>query len=254
MKMNKIILITGATSGIGKATAYKFAENSFDIIITGRRKDRLEQLAAEIIKNYKVKVLPLCFDIRNKVEVESAVNKLNSNWKNISILVNNAGLALGLNPVQDGDTDDWDTMIDTNIKGLLYMSKTVSNLMIKNGYGHIINVGSIAGKEAYANGNVYSATKHAIEGLTKGMRLDLFMHGIKVSQVAPGAVETEFSNVRFKGDDERADNVYKGYKPLTGEDIADAIYYMANVPAHVNINDLLIMPMAQANATTFSKE
>jgi len=252
--MNKVVLITGATSGIGKATAYKFAENSYNLILTGRRKSRLEQLSSEITEKYKVKVLPLCFDVRKKEEVETAIKKLDSNWKNISVLVNNAGLALGLNPIQDGDTEDWDTMIDTNLKGLLYMSKAVSNLMIENGYGHIINVGSIAGKEAYANGNVYSATKYAVDGLTKGMRLDLFQYGIKVSQVAPGAVETEFSNVRFKGDDDRADNVYKGYKPLAGADIADAIYYMANVPDHVNINDLLIMPMAQANATTFSKE
>lgn len=252
--MKKIILITGATSGIGKATAYKFAENAYDLIITGRRQDRLEQLSSEISNKYNVKVLPLCFDVRKEEEVFSAINGLDSDWKNISILLNNAGLALGLNPIQDGDTEDWDAMIDTNIKGLLYMSKAVSNLMIQNGFGHIINVGSIAGKEAYANGNVYSATKHAIEGLTKGMRLDLFSHGIKVSQVAPGAVETEFSNVRFKGDDERANNVYKGYKPLTGEDIADAIYYIANVPDHVNINDLLIMPMAQANATTINRK
>ncbi len=252
--MNKTILITGATSGIGKATAFKFAENNFDIIITGRRKNRLELLSSEIAAKYKVKVLPLCFDIRNKVEVEASISSLDSNWSKISILVNNAGLALGLNPVQDGDTDDWDTMIDTNLKGLLYMSKAVSKLMIENGRGHIINMGSVAGKEAYANGNVYSATKYAVDGLTKGMRLDLFKYGIKVSQVAPGAVETEFSNVRFKGDDERADNVYNGYKPLTGEDIADAIFYMANVPDHVNINDLLIMPVAQANTTTFSKE
>ncbi len=252
--MNKTILITGATSGIGKATAFKFAENNFDIIITGRRKNRLELLSSEIADKYKVKVLPLCFDIRNKVEVEASISSLDSNWSKIAILVNNAGLALGLNPVQDGDTDDWDTMIDTNLKGLLYMSKAVSKLMIENGRGHIINMGSVAGKEAYANGNVYSATKYAVDGLTKGMRLDLFKYGIKVSQVAPGAVETEFSNVRFKGDDERADNVYNGYKPLTGEDIADAIFYMANVPDHVNINDLLIMPVAQANTTTFSKE
>ena len=252
--MKKIVLITGATSGIGKATAVKFAQNNFDIIITGRRENRLKKVASEISEKYSVKVLPLCFDIRNKKEVEIAVNNLDSNWKKINILVNNAGLALGLNPIQEGETDDWDTMIDTNLKGLLYMSKAVSNLMIEYGKGHIINVGSIAGKEAYPNGNVYSATKHAVDGLTKGMRLDLFKHGIKVSQVAPGAVETEFSNVRFKGDNERADKVYNGYKPLTGEDIADAIFYMVSVPDHVNINDLLIMPMAQANATTFSKE
>lgn len=252
--MNRVILVTGATSGIGKATAIKFAENSCDIIITGRRKDRLEQIAVEITDKYKVQVLPLCFDIRNKEEVSNAIKGLDSNWNKIDVLVNNAGLALGLNPLQEGNLNDWDTMIDTNLKGLLYISRVVANLMIENGKGHIINIGSIAGKQAYANGNVYSATKHAVDGLTKGMRLDLFKHGIKVSQVAPGAVETEFSNVRFKGDDQRADNVYEGYKPLSGEDVADAIYYIANVPDHVNINDLLIMPMAQANAITFHKD
>lgn len=252
--MKKIVLITGATSGIGKATAIKFAKESYDLIITGRRLDRLENIASEISKKYNVSVLPLCFDVRNNEDLSNAINTLESSWRNIDILVNNAGLALGLNPLQDGNVDDWDTMIDTNVKGLLYMSRYVSNLMINRGSGHIINVGSIAGKEAYANGNVYSATKHAIDGLTRAMRLDLFMHGIKVSQVAPGAVETEFSNVRFKGDDDRADNVYKGYKPLKGEDIADAIFYIASAPDHVNINDLLIMPMAQANATTFHKD
>jgi len=252
--MNKIILITGATSGIGKATALKFAANSYNIIIIGRRKDRLDQIASEISGKYKVKVLPLCFDIRNKDEVANAIKNLDQFWMNIDILVNNAGLALGLSPIQEGNINDWDTMIDTNLKGLLYISHIVSNLMIENGKGHIINIGSIAGKEAYANGNVYSATKHAVEGLTKGMRLDLFKYGIKVSQVAPGAVETEFSDVRFKGDTERANEVYKGYKPLTGEDVANAIYYAATVPDHVNINDLVIMPMAQANATTFVRE
>jgi NADP-dependent 3-hydroxy acid dehydrogenase YdfG len=250
----KTAFITGATSGIGKATAFKFAANSYNIIITGRRKERLDQIASEISEKYNFKVLPLCFDIRDKDEVENAINKLDAPWKKIDILVNNAGLALGLNPIQEGDMEDWDTMIDTNLKGLLYISRIVSNLMIKNGKGHIINVGSIAGKEAYPNGNVYSATKHAVDGLTKGMRLDLFKHGIKVSQVAPGAVETEFSNIRFKGDEKKADLVYKGYKPLKGEDIADAIFYVASLPDHVNINDLLIMPMAQANATTFFKE
>jgi NADP-dependent 3-hydroxy acid dehydrogenase YdfG len=250
----KTALITGATSGIGKATAFKFAANLYNIIITGRRKDRLEQIASEISEKFGVKVLPLCFDIRDKNKVVNAIDTLDAPWRAIDILVNNAGLALGLSPMQEGDTEDWDTMIDTNLKGLFYISRVVSNLMIKNGKGHIINIGSIAGKEAYPNGNVYSATKHAVNGFTKGMRLDLLKHGIKVSQVAPGAVETEFSNVRFKGDKKRADLVYKGYKPLSGEDIADAIFYVASLPDHVNINDLLIMPLAQANATTFLKD
>lgn len=251
--MNKIVLITGATSGIGKACAIKFAEKGYDLIITGRRDDRLELIKNELEKEYQVQVLTLCFDIRKKQEVILAIEALENHWIKIDLLINNAGLALDLKPIQDGDFEDWDTMIDTNIKGLLYISKLVSNLMIEKGSGQIINIGSIAGKEAYANGNVYSATKHAINGLTKAMRLDLFRHGIKVSQIAPGTVETEFSVVRFKGDNDIADKVYKGYKPLTAEDVAESVYFVASQPDHVNINDLLIMPMAQANATTFNK-
>lgn len=252
--MNKVVLITGATSGIGKACAVKFAQNSFNVIITGRRNDRLENLKKELESKHNVQVLALCFDIRNKEEVVKTVETLDDRWKKIDVLVNNAGLALDLKPIQEGEFDDWDTMIDTNIKGLLYMSKLVSNLMIENSSGHIINIGSIAGKEAYPNGNVYSATKHAIEGLTKGMRLDLFRFGIKVSQIAPGAVETEFSEVRFHGNKETASKVYKGYTPLTAEDVAESVYFVASQPDHVNINDLLIMPIAQANATTFNKK
>lgn len=252
--MKKIALITGATSGIGKASAIKFAQNDYDIIITGRRNDRLKTLKEELESKYAVNVLYLCFDVRNKEEVVEAIKALDNKWNKIHLLVNNAGLALDLNPVQDGDFDNWDTMIDTNIKGLLYMSKLVANLMIDHGSGQIINIGSIAGKEAYPNGNVYCATKHAVEGLTKAIRLDLFKHGIKVSQIAPGAVETEFSEVRFHGDKEIANNVYNGYEPLTAKDVAESIYFVASQPAHVNINDLLIMPMAQANATTFDKK
>lgn len=252
--MNKIALITGATSGIGKASAEKFAKNGYDLIITGRRNDRLEKLEEDLKSNYGIDVLFLCFDIRNKEEVIAAIENLDDKWKKIDVLVNNAGLALDLKPIQDGDFNNWDTMIDTNIKGLLYTSKLVANLMIENGSGHIINIGSIAGKEVYPNGNVYSATKHAVEALTKAMRLDLFKLGIKVSQIAPGAVETEFSEVRFHGDKEIADNVYKGYTPLTAKDVAESIWFVASQPEHVNINDLLIMPMAQANATTFNKK
>lgn len=251
--MSKIALITGATSGIGKACAIKFAQNAYDLIITGRRNDRLIKLKNTLEDKYQIQVLSLCFDIRNKEEVVNAVEYLKDNWRKIDVLVNNAGLALDLKPIQDGDFDNWDTMIDTNLKGLLYMSKLVANLMIDNGSGHIINIGSIAGKEAYPNGNVYCATKHAVEGLTKAMRLDLFIHGVKVSQIAPGAVETEFSEVRFHGDKETADKVYKGYTPLTAMDIAESVYFVASQSIHVNINDLLIMPMAQANATTFDK-
>ena len=247
------ILITGATSGIGKACAVKFAQNGFNLIITGRRKDRLEELKNELDRNFEVNVLTLCFDVQKKNEVEKALHSMPDEIKKIDVLVNNAGLALDLKPVHEGSFDDWDAMIDTNIKGLLYMSRIVSEVMIENGSGHIINIGSIAGREVYPNGNVYCATKHAVDGLTKAMRIDLMKHGIKVTQIAPGAVETEFSEVRFKGDKDRAKKIYNGYKPLTGEDVAEAVYYVSNLPPHVNINDLVIMPMAQANATTFNR-
>jgi NADP-dependent 3-hydroxy acid dehydrogenase YdfG len=252
--MNSVALITGATSGIGKACAFKFAQNGFNIIITGRRIDRLGTLKKELESKYSTKVLPLNFDVRNRNKVQQALDSLESDWKKIDILVNNAGLALDLKPIDEGNPKDWDTMIDTNIKGLLYMSRLVSKLMIENGSGHIINIGSIAGKEVYPNGNVYCATKHAVDGLTKAIRIDLVKHGIKVTQIAPGAVETEFSEVRFKGDKDRAKKVYDGYQPLSGEDVAEAVYYVTTLPPHVNINDLVIMPMAQASATVFYKE
>jgi 3-hydroxy acid dehydrogenase / malonic semialdehyde reductase len=251
--MNKIVLITGATSGIGKACAVKFAQNGYDIILTGRRKDRLDSLKKELENLYKIDVLTLCFDIRQKNDVINHLENLAKRWQKIDVLVNNAGLALDLKPVQEGSLDDWDTMIDTNLKGLLYMSRIISKIMIENGSGHIINIGSIAGKEVYPNGNVYCATKHAVDGLTRAMRIDLVKHGIKVTQIAPGAVETEFSDVRFKGDKERAKKVYEGYKPLSGENVAEAIYYVTTLPKHVNINDLVIMPMAQASATIFNR-
>lgn len=251
--MNKITLITGATAGIGQACAYKFAEQKHDLIITGRRKQRLIELSNVIKKKYSVQVMTLAFDIRNKNEVDAAVAKIPSDWK-VEILINNAGLAAGLSPIQDGSVDDWEQMIDTNIKGLLYISKAIVPKMIENRKGHIINIGSIAGKEVYPKGNVYCASKHAVDALTKGMRIDLLPHGIKVSQVAPGLVETEFSLVRFKWNKEIAEKVYRGYQPLKGEDIADAAYYIASLPTHVNINDLIIMPTAQANATTVLKD
>jgi len=251
--MGGIVLITGATSGIGKACAFKFAQNGFNVIITGRRKERLEALKKELEFKYNITVLPLNFDVRNKDKLQKAFDALDDRWKKIDVLINNAGLALDLKPIHEGDFNDWDTMIDTNIKGLLYMSRMVSELMIINRSGHIINIGSIAGKEVYPSGNVYCATKHAVDGLTKAMRIDLMKHSIKVTQIAPGAVETEFSEVRFRGDNERAKKVYDGYIPLSGKDVAEAVFYVTTLPPHVNINDLVIMPMAQANAMVFHK-
>ncbi len=251
--MKKIILITGATSGIGKASAFKFAQNGYNLILTGRRKERLNNLSKELIEKFNIEVQILNFDIRDRNEVESHIQSLKEPWVNIDVLVNNAGLAAGLNTFQDGSIDDWETMIDTNVKGLLYISKFVSQLMIENGKGHIINIGSIAGKEVYPNGNVYCATKHAVDALTKAMRIDMVKHGIKVTQIAPGAVETEFSLVRLKGDAEKAANVYNGFEPLHPEDIAESVYYVTTLPPHVNINDLLIMPTAQANAVTINR-
>lgn len=249
----KIALITGATSGIGEATTLKLAENGFDVIITGRRNDRLTALKTRLEK-IGTRVLALCFDVRVEQEVKSAVENLSEEWRNIDILVNNAGLAAGLGDIQSGDTDDWNRMIDTNIKGLLYVTRYVSPLMIARESGHIINIGSIAGKEVYPCGNVYCATKHAVDALTKGMRIDMLKHNIKVTQVCPGAVETEFSLVRFHGDKERADNVYKGFESLIADDIADCIWFAVSRPPHVNINDMVVMPTAQASGTIFNKK
>lgn len=251
--MNKLTLITGATAGIGKACAEIFAKSGHDLVVTGRRKDRLENLAKQLNNKYGVNIKTLCFDIRNKSEVDQAIGSLPAGWQ-VEILINNAGLAAGLSPVQEGDTDDWDQMIDTNVKGLLYITRSIAPKMIDQGKGHIINIGSIAGKEVYPKGNVYCATKHAVDALTKGMRIDLLPHGIKVTQIAPGLVETEFSLVRFKWDESTAEKVYQGYQPLRAEDIAEVAYYVTTLPPHVNINDLLIMPTAQANATTIVKE
>jgi 3-hydroxy acid dehydrogenase / malonic semialdehyde reductase len=252
--MRKIALITGATSGIGKACAMKFAQNGFDLIVTGRRTERLETLQKDIESRFERRVLPLTVDIRDKAAVKSAIGSLDSVWENVDVLINNAGLALDLKPIPDGDFADWDTMIDTNLKGLLFITKLVAKKMVDRREGHIINIGSIAGRDPYPKGNVYCATKYAVDGLTKAMRLDLLPFGIRVSQVAPGAVETEFSEVRFKGDSDRAKKVYLGYQPLSADDVADAVLYVATRPSHVNINDLLIMPTAQANATTFNKK
>jgi 3-hydroxy acid dehydrogenase / malonic semialdehyde reductase len=245
-----IALITGSTAGIGKATAELFAKNGYNIIITGRRKERLDEFSAYLKSTYKIDVLALNFDVRNLTEIKNAVDSISSDWKKINVLVNNAGLAVGLSSIQEGLIDDWERMIDTNIKGLLYVTRTLAPVMIQNGFGHIVNIGSIAGKEVYANGNVYCATKHAVDALSKSMRIDLLPHNIKVTAINPGMVDTEFSIVRFKGDDERAKNVYKGMQPLKAEDIAETIYWVSTRPAHVNINDVVIMPTVQANATT----
>ncbi|MCB2206712.1 MAG: SDR family oxidoreductase [Bacteroidetes bacterium] len=252
--MQHITLITGATAGIGLACAQRFAREGHDLIITGRRKERLEKIAADLRQETGVQVWPLSFDITLVNEVRNAIESLPHEWKKIEILVNNAGLAVGLNTVQEGVIDDWERMIDTNIKGLLYISRVVTPIMIEQGSGHVINIGSIAGKEIYPNGNVYCATKHAVDALSKTMRIDLVKYGIRVSQIAPGAVETEFSKVRFKGDTERAKSVYKGYIPLHADDVAEVTYYVTTLPKHVNINDLVVMPTAQASATIFNKE
>ncbi len=251
--MNKIALITGATSGIGQATALKAAEAGFDIIITGRRAERLETLSKEI-RNKGVDVLSLNFDIRYAAEVEKAINSLTDKWKEIAVLVNNAGLAVGTSPIQEGILDDWERMIDTNIKGLLYITRAVAPLMIAHNSGHIINLASIAGKEVYPGGNVYCATKHAVDALSKAMRTDMLKHNIKVTNIAPGMVETEFSLIRYKGDETAAKNVYKGISPLTNEDIADTIIFAITRPAHVCLNDIVIMPVAQANSRDVNRK
>ncbi|MES2565373.1 MAG: SDR family NAD(P)-dependent oxidoreductase [Bacteroidota bacterium] len=245
-----VALITGSTSGIGRSTAIEFAKNGYDVIITGRRQDRLIELKDLITKEYMVKVLELCFDVKDEKQVEKAIHSIPGDFKRIDVLVNNAGLAAGLSGIQDGQLSHWEQMIDTNVKGLLYVSKHVSKILIDNKKGHIINIGSIAGKEVYANGNVYCATKHAVDALSKAMRIDLLSYGIRVSSVNPGMVETEFSVVRFEGDEERAKKVYDKMVPLKPEDVAETIYWIASRPAHVNINDVIIMPTVQANSTT----
>ena len=252
--MNKIALITGATSGIGRAVADIFAENKYNLIVTGRRSERLQELKAALERQHGISVLALCFDVRDNDEVVRNIESLPVEWRNIDVLVNNAGLAVGLNHIQDGVLDDWERMIDTNIKGLLYVTRAVSPLMIARNSGHIVNICSIAGKEVYENGNVYCATKHAVDALSKAMRIDMLGHNIKVTNICPGAVETEFSIVRFKGDTQRAAGTYKGIEPLTGRDIAECIYFAVSLPEHVCINDMMIMPTAQADSRTFNRK
>lgn len=248
----KIAFITGATSGIGLASAHLLAKNGFNLIVCGRRKERLDSLKDELGK--LCDITTLSFDIRQRQEVEEAINSLDAHWQEIDVLINNAGNAHGLSPIQNGDIDDWDAMIDINVKGLLYVSKAIIPGMIDRKSGHIVNIGSIAGKEVYANGNVYCASKHAVDAINNGMRIDLNTHGIKVTAINPGLVETEFSVVRFKGDQQRADGVYKGFDPLTPQDIADTILFTITRPKHVNISDLMILPTAQATSTMVQKD
>ncbi len=248
---NKIALITGATSGIGRATAKVFANNNIDLILCGRRTDRLENLRLELSTFVKVHILQ--FDVRDKDTVLEAIKTLPEEFKKINILINNAGNAHGLSPIDKGDIDDWDAMMDINVKGLLYVSKAVIPGMVQQKSGHIINIGSTAGKEVYPGGNVYCASKHAVDAINQGMRIDLHAHGIRVGAVNPGLVETEFSKVRFKGDTDRANAVYQGFTPLTPEDIADIIYFTISRPPHVNIADLIVMPTDQATSTIVNK-
>lgn len=250
--MNKIALVTGATSGIGRAVAARLAQEGYDLIVTGRRGQKLEETRQSL--SGRAKVLPLVFDVRSLQEVERNLGNLPDEWKNVDVLVNNAGLAAGLESLQEGSIDDWERMIDTNVKGLLYVSRTLLPGMIARKKGHVFNMGSIAGKETYLNGNVYCATKHAVDSLSRSMRMECLPYGIKVTQICPGAVETEFSTVRFHGDASRAAQVYKGFTPLKAEDIADLVAYCVNLPAHVCLNDIVVMPAAQAGSRDFYKE
>lgn len=250
--MARIALITGATSGIGRATAEAFADLDFNLILCGRRQDRLDEMQAYL--GDKTTVTTLNFDVRNWVEVYESINTLPDEWQAIDILVNSAGNAYGMSAIQDGDPADWDLMIDGNVQGLLYVSKAVMPGMVERKRGHIVNLSSVAGKETYPNGAVYCASKAAVEALSNGMRLDLTQHGIKVTNIAPGAVETEFSLVRFKGDKERADKIYQGFTPLTAEDIADTIVFAVTAPSHVTIADMTILAGAQAGAMTIHRK
>lgn len=252
--MRPIAIVTGATSGIGRATSIALARNNYDVVISGRRAEKLENVEEEIRSKTDADVLSLCFDIRGMDEVSNACGKLTGKWASADVLVNNAGLAAGFSHIQEGRLEDWEQMIDTNIKGLLYITRLITPGMVERGRGHIINIGSIAGKEAYEYGNVYNATKYAVDGLTQAMRIDLVEHGVKVTAINPGAAETEFSLVRFKGDRAQADKVYEGYTPLYAEDIAEAILFAVTRPPHVNIDELLIMPSAQARTRKFNRK
>ena len=252
MSVKRIAMITGASSGIGAATALGLADAGYDLILTARRADRLDEVAADV-RSRGVRVLPLLFDVRSEREVETAIQSLPETWRNISVLVNNAGLALGMAPIDQGNPLHWETMMDTNVKGLLHVTRFVLPLMPRDGSGHIVNIGSIAGKQVYANGAVYCASKFAVDALTQGMRIDLAHIPIRVGSVCPGAVETEFSLVRFEGDANRATAVYRGFENLVAADVAEAVCWMISRPQHVNINDMVIMPVAQPNAVTIHR-
>ncbi|MFI5155822.1 MAG: SDR family NAD(P)-dependent oxidoreductase [Chitinophagales bacterium] len=252
--MKKIVFVTGASSGFGKACAEKFAANAYDVVITARRQERLNELKKQLEDKYKVAVLSLCFDVQDRSSVFDTINHLPDEWKNIDVLINNAGLALGRDLFENASLEDWETMIDTNVKGLLYVSRAILPFMIARGKGHVINMGSIAGKEVYERGNVYCASKFAVDAISRSMRIDLLRHHIKVTAIHPGAAETEFSLVRFKQDADQAKKTYEGFIPLSAEDVADVIYYCASLPQHVCINDLVITCTAQAGTYYFFKE
>jgi len=252
--MAKIAMITGASAGIGEACAEVFAKKGYNLILSARRYDRLEKLSKRLSNDYGILIQIMEVDVQNREEVLNSWEGLSEEWRHIDVLINNAGLSLGLEPIYNGEINDWDRMIDTNIKGLLYVSRVVIPGMKESKSGHIINIGSIAGKEVYPNGNVYCATKHAVDALSKSMRIELLPYSVKVTVLHPGAVETEFSVVRFKGDIDRAEKVYDGFDPLLANDIADAAWYAVSRPQHVNINEMLIMPTSQANSIFFNKE
>ena len=252
--MPKIAFITGATAGFGKACAEKFASHGYDLILNGRRTDRLETISAELENKFNIAILQLPFDVRDEKAVFDSINNLPADWQKIDVLVNNAGLALGRDFFEDADLDDWNIMIDTNVKGFMYVAKAVVPFMVKRKSGHIINMGSVAGKQLYEKGNVYCASKFAVDALSQAMRIDLLRHNIKVTAIHPGAAETEFSEVRFKGDKETAKKIYDGLKPLTGDDVAEVIYYCCTLPPHVCINDLVITCTQQANVIYFNRD
>lgn len=252
--MSKIIFITGATSGIGEACVRVFAAAGYKVLFCGRRMDRLKRLQQELREEFHHDIMGIQLDVRDQPLVEKTINELPDAWKNIDILINNAGLALGLSEIEEGDLNDWEEMIDTNVKGLLYVSRAVIPGMKDRRSGHIINIGSIAGRETYPKGNVYCATKFAVDAISKGMRMDLVSYGIKVCQISPGAVNTEFSTVRFHGDSKRANEVYRGITPLTAEDVAQTVFFVASTPPNVNIDDILLTPLNQASATIFHRD
>jgi len=254
MNQSKTVFITGATSGFGLACAEKFAGNNYQLIITGRRKDRLDHIAADLKNRFGVEVLSLCFDVRDRAAVIDAIEKLPDGFRHIDVLINNAGLAAGKDNFDEASLEDWDKMVDTNIKGFAYIAQSVAKLMIQNKRGHIINLGSVAAKQVYAQGNMYCATKHAVGALSEAMRIDLLPHNIKVTAIHPGAANTEFSMVRFKGDQVAADKVYEGLEPLVAEDVAGAIYYCTSLPPHVCINDLVITCTQQADCFYYNKK